>query len=87
MQLLCSKDSEVASACRNVEYAIRACSVFEQEVNGVVPPDTVNTKAEGVVQRVVRMGDVVKHLLHLLTFRPFFAVWLYLLLLVHLFTC
>ena len=78
-----STDSEVASASSNVEYAIRAFSVLEQKVNGIVPPDFVYAKTEGMVQRVVRMGDVVKHQLHLLTFRPFFAVRLYLLLLVH----
>jgi hypothetical protein len=33
------------------------------------------------------VGDVVKHLLHLLTLRALFAVRLYLLLIVHLFTC
>ena len=78
-----STDSEVASACRNVEYAIRACSVFEQKVNGIVPPNFVYAQTEGVVQRVVRVGDVVKHLFHLLPLRACLAVRLYLLLFVH----
>ena len=81
LQHLGGQDGEVACACGYIEQ--RLGLERRQSLDGLAAPTLIDVPRQTVVKLVVGRGDVIKHLLYLRRFFTF-AVWLYLLLFVHI---